>query len=151
MFYYFYCVVPTPTIHVIALNTQIVGQSLTLECSVTTVRGITSRVDIVWSSDGEEFRKSVGHLISSTTNNSVIYIDTYTITQLNTTNEGQQIECTVVINGLSTVVTSNTVTLDVFGKIYMLYVNSLYETVCISQSLKHPCTYQSQQKDLLVD
>ena len=33
-------------------NTQIVGQSLTLQCEVTTVRGITSSVDIVWSSDG---------------------------------------------------------------------------------------------------
>ena len=104
---------PTPTIHITAPNTQIVGQSLTLECSVTTVRGITSRVDIVWSSNGIELKK--GHFIDSTTNTSVIYIDTYTITQLNTTNEGQQFQCTVVISGLSVI--NDIVTLNVFGKL----------------------------------
>ena len=40
-----------------APNTQTVGQSLTLQCEVTTVRGITSRVDIVWSSDGTVLRR----------------------------------------------------------------------------------------------
>ena len=107
-------VVPTPTIHITAPDTQIVGQSLKLECSVTTVRGITSRVDIVWSSDGVELKK--GHFIDSTTNTSVIYIDTYTITQLNTTNEDQQFQCTVVISGLSVMI-SDIVTLNVFGKL----------------------------------
>ena len=33
----------------IAVDTQIVGQSLTLECSVITVRGIVSSVDLIWS------------------------------------------------------------------------------------------------------
>ena len=41
--------VPTPTMSVTVLNTQIVGQSVTLQCEVTTVRDITSRMDIVWS------------------------------------------------------------------------------------------------------
>ena len=49
--------VPTSTVSVTAPNTQTVGQSLTLQCEVTTVRGITSRVDIVWSSDGTVFEK----------------------------------------------------------------------------------------------
>ena len=87
---------------------------------MTAVRGITSRVDIVWSSDGIEFRTSVGHFISSTTNTSVTYVDTYTITQLDTTNEGQQLQCTVVINGLLPVIASDIVTLDVSGKRYKL-------------------------------
>ena len=49
--------VPIPTVSVTALNTQTVGQSLTLQCEVTTVRGITSRVDIVWSSGGSILRR----------------------------------------------------------------------------------------------
>jgi len=74
-------------------------------------------MDIVWSNDGVEFS---GHLISLTTNTSVTYVDTYIITQLNTTNEGQQVQCTVVISGLSPVMASDTVTLDVSGKRYKL-------------------------------
>ena len=46
--------VPTPTVSVTAPKNQMVGQSLIVQCEVTTVRGITSRVDIVWSSDGTE-------------------------------------------------------------------------------------------------
>ena len=87
---------------------------------MTTVRGITSRVDIVWSSDGVQLRKSVGLIVNSTTNNSVIYIDTYTITQLNTNNEGQAIQCMMVINRLSPVMASDIVILDVSGKMYRL-------------------------------
>ena len=99
---------------------------------MTTVRGITSRVDIVWRGDGVELRKSVGHIFNSTTNNSVIYIDTYTITQLNTTNEDQQFQCMMVINGLSPVMASDIVTLDVSGKMYRLYLDDLYELLlCI--------------------
>ena len=47
---YYYVLVPPPTVLVTAPNNQTVGQSLSLQCEVTTVRGITSRVDIVWSS-----------------------------------------------------------------------------------------------------
>ena len=94
-------IVPIPNIDITVPNTQIVGQSLTLECSVTTVRGITSRVDIVWSSDDVELRRTERHSISLTSNNSVIYVDTYTTKPLNATNEGQQVQCEVVINAPS--------------------------------------------------
>ena len=43
-----------------APNTQIVGQSLTLQCEVTTVRDITSRIDIAWSSGGMELQRING-------------------------------------------------------------------------------------------
>ena len=93
---------------------------------MTTVRGITSRVDIVWTTKGEELRKSVDHTINSTANNWVTYIDIFSIPQLNTTNEGQTIQCMVVINGLLPVMTSDIVTLNVSGKLanllYMFYI-----------------------------
>ena len=93
--------------------TQTVGQSLTLQCEVTTVRGITSRVDIVWSSDGTELQR-MNDVSSTTMNNSLVYIDSYTISQLNTTDEGRVIECEVVINE-SFVGIGNNITLDVNG------------------------------------
>ena len=92
-------------------NTQTVGQSLTLQCEVTTVRGITSRVDIVWNSGGMELRRRQG--VSSST---LVYIDSYTISQLSTTDEGRMIQCEGVINASPSVMASDSITLDVTGE-----------------------------------
>ena len=105
-----FCVAPEPNVDLTAANTQIVGQSLTLECSVTTVRGITSRVDIVWSSDGEELQIMNG---SFTNNNFTMYTSAYTIPQLSTTDDGRVYQCTVVINTSPPVMATGSVTLDV--------------------------------------
>ena len=111
--------VPTPTVSVTAPNTQTVGDSLTLQCEVTAVRGITSRVDIVWSSDGTELDRMDG--VSSTMmDNSLVYTDSYTISQLNTTDEGRVIQCEVVINVNPLVMASNNITLNVTGELYIV-------------------------------
>ena len=107
---------PTPSVTITAPNTQIVGQSLTLECSVTTVRGITSRVDIIWSRDGTEVERMEGVSISSTTGNMVMYTDTYTILQLNITDNRTVYQCEVVINTGPPVMATGSVTLDVMGE-----------------------------------
>ena len=93
-------------------NTQIVGQSLTLECNVTTVRGITSRVDIVWSRDGMVLirRNQISPTMMPLT-----YTDIYNISQLNTSDDGRVYQCEVVINGSQPVMASDSVTLDVIG------------------------------------
>ena len=98
-----------------APNTQTVGQSLTLQCEVTTVRGITSRVDIVWSSDGTELER-MNDVSSTTMDNSLVYTDSYTISQLSTTDEDRVIQCEVVINASPLVMASNNTMLDVTGE-----------------------------------
>ena len=98
------------------LNNQTVGQSLTLESSITTVRGITSRVDIVWSSNGEELKRTVGLNHSSTTNDSVLYTVFYTIVQLSTLDEGRTVTCDLLINAMPPVTSTGNVTLNVTGK-----------------------------------
>ena len=98
-----------------APNTQTVGQSLTLQCEVTTVRGITSRVDIVWSSDGTELER-MNDVSSNTMGNSLVYTDFYTISQLSTTDDDRVIQCEVVINASLSVMASDSITLDVTGK-----------------------------------
>ena len=94
-----------------APSTQTVGQSLTLQCEVTTVRGITSSVDIVWRSGGAVLRRMNG--VSSST---LVYTDSYAITQLSTTDEGRMIHCKVVINVSPSVMASDSITLDVTGE-----------------------------------
>ena len=97
-------------------NTQTVGQSLTLQCEVTTVRGITSRVDIVWSSGGTEFQR-MNDVSSTTMGNSLVYTDSYTISQLSTTDDGRLIQCEVVINASPPVMASDSITLNVVSKL----------------------------------
>ena len=91
------------------------GQSLALQCEVTTVRGITSSVDIVWSSGGAELKR-MNNVTSAMMEDSLVYTDSYTISQLSTTDEGRVIQCDVVINASPSVNANNTITLDVNGE-----------------------------------
>ena len=135
--------VPAPTVSVTAPNTQTVGQSLTLQCEVTTVRGITSRVDIVWSSGGTVLTRMNG-MTATTMDNSLVYTDSYSISQLSTTDEGRMIQCEVVINASPSVMASNSITLDVTGT----YIHT-YNTLIIcdifysSHSYSHHITIWS--------
>ena len=94
------------------------GQSLTLESTVTAVRGITSRVDIMWSSNGLELKRIEGLNHTSTTNDSVIYTEFYTIPQLSTLDEARTLMSDVLINTMSPIMATDSVTLNVTGKCF---------------------------------
>ena len=111
---FFIITVPTPTVSVTAPNTQTVGQSLTLQCEVTAVRGITSGVDIVWSSGGVELQR-MNNVSSIMMSNSLVYTNSYTISQLSTTDDSRVIQCEVVINTSPLVMASDTTKLDLIG------------------------------------
>ena len=100
-------------------NAQTVGQSLTLQCEVTTVRGITSRVDIVWSSGGTELER-MNNVSSTMMGGSLVYTDSYSIPQLNTTDNNRVIQCEVVINASPPVMASGSITLNVAGKYHFM-------------------------------
>ena len=112
-----YITVPTPSVTVTAPNTQIVGGPLTLTCNVTAVRGITSSVDIVWRRNGTEVMRT-NDTSSTMMDTSLVYTDTYNISQLNTTDEGIEYGCQVVINSTPQVMANDTVSLDVTGNIH---------------------------------
>ena len=126
----FLYIVPIPNqVDVTAPITQMVGQSLVLRCSVITVRGITSRVDIVWSSNGLDL-KTVEANISSITNNSVEYTAYYTIVQLNETDDGRVYQCRAVINASPMVITDHVnITLNATSK----YNCSIYIKVTVNK------------------
>ena len=88
------------------------GQSLTLQCEGTTVRGITSRVDIMWRYGSTELNRTNG-TTPITMGNSLVYTDSYTISQLSTTDDGRMIQCEVVINASPSVMASDSITLNV--------------------------------------
>ena len=77
------------------------------------MRGITSRVDIVWSSGGMELERM--NVSSTTMDNSLVYTHSYTISQLSPTDDGRVIQCEVVINASPSVTATGNITLDVMG------------------------------------
>ena len=101
---------------VTTLNEQIVGHPLMLECAMSTPRGISSRVDVVWSRDGVE----VEHINDVSSNYSspevVVYTNIYTIPLLGTYDDDIVYECEVIIHSSPLLKISENVMLDVFGK-----------------------------------
>ena len=107
-----------------ALDTQTVGQSLSLECIVTTVRGISSSIDIIWTSDGVEIKRTLGASISSSTSNSILYRDFYNISLLTTAEEGRVYQCEGVIHTIPSLIAESSIILDVIGKhAFILYIS----------------------------
>ena len=96
---------------------MIVGQQLLFECIITTVRGISSQINIIWrkGSNGKELkRENVSSYI--TVNSSVMYKDYLNISQLTTDDNGETYWCEVIINAGSPVMTNDNYTLNVTGK-----------------------------------
>ena len=109
--------VPNPTsMTVTTSNTQIVGDSLILECSITTVRGITSRVDIEWTIGSVILQTTEGVDIVSTASEFVVYKNIYNISQVSTFDDGRVYQCKVIINTIPQLMATDNTTLDVTGK-----------------------------------
>ena len=94
---------------------QAVGQSLSLECIVTTVRGLSSSIDIIWTSDGVEINRTSGARTDYSTSSSILYRDFYNISLLTTAEEGRVFQCEGVINTTPNLTAESSTTLDVVG------------------------------------
>ena len=105
-------------IDVIAVNNQMaVGQPLILQCSVTTIRDINSRVDFVWISNGTEHERVEGVTGTSSTNNLAIFTDYYIISQLSIADNNSLYTCEVIINRSPLISTAGNFILNVTGKL----------------------------------
>ena len=115
----YFPVVPDPIIIMDAHYSQVVSKPLTLDCNITAVRGITSRVDIVWSSNGLELKKIEGieSNLTQGIGNSVLYMDSYTIPRLGTVDEGRTYQCGIIINQAMPIIFNGNITLDVTGEV----------------------------------
>ena len=92
-------IVFTSSVSVTALNNQMtVGQPLILQCSVTTIRDINSRVDFVWISNGTELERVEGVTGESSANNLAVYTDHYIIPQLSIADNNSLYICKVIVN-----------------------------------------------------
>ena len=110
---------------------MIVGQPFSLECIITTVRGVNSQINIIWSkvSNGEELKREnvSAYMI---VNSSVMYRDYLNISQLTTDDNGETYRCEVIINTSPPVKASDSYTLYVTGKNLQQYYYATYAYVC---------------------
>ena len=139
LFCLYFIKAPIPSISITFPNTQTVGQSLILQCDVTAVRGITSRVDILWISGGIVLERING-TTATTMDNSLIYTDFYIISQLSTTDDSRVIQCKGIIQAMPSQSNINMLTLNVTGKRYLWYSELgglLHPLVIYTCSLSH--------------
>ena len=79
------------------LGNVTIGDPLTLDCTVTAVRGISSSVDIIWTTGGRVVRR-VDDITADVENDSAIYTDSFEISSLSAIDNGREYQCTVMIN-----------------------------------------------------
>ena len=104
----------------IALSNQTIGQSLILQCSVTTIRDINSRVDFVWISNGTEVERVEG-VTDVSTNNLTAYTNHYIISQLSIADNNSLYTCEVIINRSPLISATGNFTLNITGKLNVKY------------------------------
>ena len=107
-------IVPAPIVNIIVPNDLTTGQSVTLDCSAVTVKGITSRVDIVWYS-GVQVRR-VNNVTASIINDAAVYIDSFNISSLTAKHDNRVYSCQAIINSDPLVDAIYSVRLDVTCK-----------------------------------
>ena len=92
------------------LRNVTIGDPLTLDCIVTAVRGISSSVDIIWTTGGVELRR-VYNIAADIENDSAIYTDSFEISSISAIDNGREYQCAVVINASKPVYNSDQFTL----------------------------------------
>ena len=93
-------VVPAPELSLDPVNPPRLSDQIMLQCQATTVRGITSRLDFIWTridDDGEEVVQTM--MGANRTNDSLVYTDTYTTPMaLSESDIGTVYFCTISLN-----------------------------------------------------
>ena len=98
------------------LGNLTIGDPLTLDCTVTAVRGISSSVDIIWTTGGRVVRRVDNITADIEQNDSTIYTDSFEISSLSAIDNGREYQCTVVINASQPVYSSDQIILNIPGE-----------------------------------
>ena len=140
MYYYIYSyvhfIVPKPLVQITVfdhetlrnqtLRNVTIGDPLTLDCTVTAVRGISSSVDIIWTTGGRVVRR-VDNITADIESDSATYTDSFEISSLSAIDNGREYQCTVVINANPSVISKDQITLIFHGELYNTYAYMLYD------------------------
>lgn len=111
---------PIIAVELTAANNLQINQPLVLQCSATTLRGITNRVDIIWTTGDTQVRR-INDVIGSDNINATIYNDTFIIPSLNISDIGSTYQCQLLINSISPTVADANFTIPVPGT-YIIFL-----------------------------
>ena len=112
------------------LGNLAVGDLLTLNCIVTAVRGISSSVNIIWTTGDIELKR-VDDIMATIENDSAIYTDSFEIS-LSAIDNGREYQCTVMINTTQPVNSSDQFTPIFPGEFNLrMYICKCLNFVCI--------------------
>ena len=121
-------IVPTPAVTVSVPNILTTGQSLTLDCSIVVVRGITSRVDVVWYDNGVQVRRMDNITASIINGIAAMYTDSLNISSLTQQHDGRVYSCEAIINCEPLTTAFSSIRLNVTCKFTTLH--HLYHIIC---------------------
>ena len=88
------------TVEATTANNPTIYQPLILQCTATIVRGITSTVDIIWTTGDTQVRRVNNVTASSNINSISVYNDSFIIPPLNISNIGSVYQCEVLFNSM---------------------------------------------------
>ena len=111
-----------------APNNLTTGQSVTLNCSIEAVRGITSRADIVWYGNGVQVRRMDNIIASIINGTAVVYTDSLNISSLTQQHNGRVYSCEAIINSDPVTSAFSSIRLNVTCKFTSKVIIS---TVCV--------------------
>ena len=102
-------------ISVTAQSSQQVGNSLRLDCTVTDLISDSNMLEIVWTDTSNIILRRISVTSTTAMDSLPVYTDSYTITQLTTSDQGREIQC--IANSINPPVAENgSIILNVTGK-----------------------------------
>ena len=131
--------VPSPVVEVFSVDSVEYGQTATLECNVTAARGITSRVDIIWSNG--IIVKTVENVTANIVNNSAVYSDQLITPPLSVNDSGRVYYCKVDIKATFEITSFNRFTLDFVGTLVIHIYVYVRIITCKYACILHRCIY----------
>ena len=121
MFIKNFYIVPTPVVTISAPNNLTTDQSVTLDCSIVAVSGITSRVDIVWYNNGERVKRMDSVIASIINGTAAVYTDSLNISSLTRRHDGRVYSCEAIINSEPLTTAFSSIRLNVTCKFTTLH------------------------------
>ena len=93
-------------------------QPLTLQCTTTIVRGITSTVDIIWTTGDTQVRRVTNVTASSSINSTSVYNDLFITPSLNISDIGSVYQCEVLVNSILPITNKTDFVIPIPGTVY---------------------------------
>ena len=124
------CLDPIMDVEVMATGIPVINQPLTLQCTANIVRGISSTVDIIWTTGDTQVRRVNNVIVNSNINSTSVYNDLFIIPSLDISDIGSLYQCEVLVNSVITTKAKADYIIPIPGTYIFMYIH-VYVTVLL--------------------